>query len=410
VAAFVFRAVDAAGRQQKGVLEASSAQSARRTLRERNLLPVSVEAGGGRALPSLNGQIDFGRLFKRRLGARGLADATRQLSTLISTDIRVEEALRIVANEAAATPAGPLLLEVRGAILEGRSFAAALAGRPDAFPEFYRASIAAGEHSGKLADVLAHLTEFVENQQRSRQKVQLALLYPALLATVSSGMITLLLIYVVPDIVKVFVSRGAQLPLLTRGLIALSDGVQHFGWLAALIVIGAIVGGRRWLKVPANRLTFGRLISSTPPFSRFSLQLNAARFAGSLATLVQSDVPLIDAIAAAAAVTPNPYIRERAQGVAARVREGSSLYQAMREAGCFPSMLLAIVASGESSGRLGPTLGRAAAELDRELEALIATLVALVEPGVLLLMGGIVLLLVLSILMPIINLSNLAGM
>ena len=410
MSAFVYRAVDATGRAQRGVVEASSAAGARRTLRERNLLPVSVEIAAAQSSAAASTGFQVERLFRRRLGARSLAGVTRQLATLVGSDVRVEEALRIVAQQHADGVAGPLLLNVRGAILEGRSFATALGEHPDAFPEFYRASIAAGEQSGKLAEVMAHLTEFVENRERARQKVQLALLYPALLAAISGGMIVLLLVYVVPDIVKVFVNRGAELPFLTRALIALSGFVGQFGWMVLLVLAGLAVAANRWLQPPANRLKAAQFVASTPPCARFVQQLNAARFAGSLATLVQSNVPLVEALGAAAAVTPNLHIRRQAVGVAARVREGSSVHQAMEAAGCFPSMLLAIVASGESSGRLGPTLGRAAAELDRELEALISALVALVEPAVLLVMGGVVLLLVLAILLPIVNLSNLAGM
>ena len=138
--------------------------------------------------------------------------------------------------------------------------------------------------------------------------------------------------------------------------------------------------------------------------------MNAARFAGSLATLISSGVPLVDAVNSAAAVTPNAWLRERARLVGARVREGASLQRAMTEADCFPPMLIAVVASGEASGRLGDALGRAAHDLDADTEALSATLVALVEPAILLFMGGVVLLLVLAILMPIVNLNNLAGM
>jgi general secretion pathway protein F len=303
-----------------------------------------------------------------------------------------------------------LLLEVRGSILDGRSFATALAAHPKAFPEYYRASVAAGEASGKLPDVLNHLAEFVENRQANSQKLQLALLYPGLLALVSLGMITLLLVYVVPDIVKVFVSRGADLPFLTRALIATSAFLQGYGLYLLLGIAVAIFGFLRWKRVPANTLRMHRFFTERRPIRRFSRQYNAARFSGSLATLVGSAVPLVDALHAAAAVTPNHYVRARALHVAQRVREGISLRAAMQEAEVFPSMLVAIVASGESSGKLAPALGRASDELERELDALVSTLVALVEPMVLLVMGGLVLTMVLAILLPIINLNNLVGM
>jgi general secretion pathway protein F len=404
VAAFSYRAVDAAGKSQKGVVEAANAAGARRLLRERALLPVAVEASNHRAAaPSP-------RLWpRRRIGQRALATATRQLATLIGSDIRIEDALRLVADQAETARVRSLLLDLRGAILDGRSLAGALSTRTDAFPEYYRASIAAGEQSGRLADVLAHLADFVESRSRSTSKITLALLYPALLAIVSLGMIVMLMIYVVPDIVRVFQQHGADLPFLTRALIGLSNFVRNFGWMVLAVLAAGTIGFGRWIKVPANRLTVDRLLATRRPFARFSRQISAARFAGTLAQLVQSAVPLVDALAAAAAVTPNRHIRARALLATERVREGASLHAAMIEAGVFPAMLLAIVAAGESSGRPGPALTRAAAELERELDTLATLLVSLVEPAVLLLMGGVVMLLVLAILLPIVNLNTLVA-
>jgi general secretion pathway protein F len=406
--AFSYRAVDAAGKQSKGVIEAASLPGARRALRERALLPLLVEASASGAQPAMQGGgFRMDRLFRKSLNPRALATVTRQLSTLVGSDIRIEEALRLVAAQAEHPAVNSLLLDVRGAILDGRSLAGALEGHPAAFPEYFRASIAAGEQSGQLADVLAHLADFVETRHRANQKVKLALLYPALLASVSAGMMILLMVYVVPDIVRVFVSRGADLPFLTRALIGLSGFVTSFGWLLAIMAVAASWFARRWLREPANRLATDRFLATRRPFARFSRQTNAARFSATLATLVQSAVPLVDALAAAAAVTPNRYIRAQALGITTRVREGGSLHGAMGDSGAFPSMLVAIVASGETGGKLGPALGRAAAELDREVEAQVAVMVALVEPAVLLLMGGMVLLMVLAILLPIVGLNDL---
>ncbi|KQN19247.1 type II secretion system protein GspF [Sphingomonas sp. Leaf33] len=405
--AYAYRAADRSGATRKGVIEASSAPAARAMLRDQALLPLAVEPAGVR--PAATGSISLPS-FRRGVSSRQLATLTRQLATLIGSEIPVEEALRLVAQQSEAKQVSALLLDVRGSILDGRSFAAALGNHPKAFPEFYRASVAAGENSGRLTHVLSHLAQFVETRQANGQKLQLALIYPALLATVSVGIIVLLMIYIVPDIVRVFVSRGAELPFLTRALIAVSAFLQNWGLVLLLALVGAGLVAGRWLRVPANRLKLDRTFAERRPFKRFSRQHNAARFAGSLATLVESAVPLVEALQAAAAVTPNRYIRERALTVAARVREGLSLRAAMAEAAVFPSMLTALVASGESSGKLAPALGRASSELDRELDALAATLVALVEPMVLLLMGGMVLMMVLAILLPIINLNNLVSL
>ncbi|MBX3593283.1 type II secretion system F family protein [Sphingomonas sp.] len=402
--AFAYRAADAAGAAKRGTIDAASPAAARSLLREQGLLPIAVEPASERR--SI-GRIELPKLGRAGLSARQLATATRQIATLVGSDIPVEESLRLAASQAEAQKVAGVLMDVRAAVLDGRSFASALGTHPRVFPEFYRASVAAGEASGKLTDVLNHLAHFVENRQANAQKLQLALLYPGLLATVSLGVIVLLLVYVIPDIVKVFVSRGTDLPLLTRVLIAVSGFLQAYGlYILLAALIGFLVFGR-WVAVPANRLRVHKAFTERWPFRRFSRQHNAARFAGSLATLVESAVPLVDALHAAAAVTPNKWVQGRALHVAARVREGISLRAAMSEAAVFPMMLTAIVASGEASGKLGPALSRAADELERELDAVTGTLVALVEPLVLLLMGGMVLMMVLAILLPIINLNDL---
>lgn len=406
--AFSYRAADKTGAARKGVIEASSAAAARAMLREQALLPLSVEAASERGVSI--GQIRLPSFRRQGISARNLATVTRQISTLVGSDISIEESLRLVAGQSEQAQVSSLLVDVRGAILDGRSFAAALGQHPRAFPEYYRASVAAGEASGRLPHVLNHLAEFVENRQANSQKLQLALLYPALLACISLGMMVLLMVYVVPDIVKVFVSRGADLPFLTQMLIAVSGFLQNYGLYLLLALALLLLLFERWRRVPANKLRLHKAFIERRPIRRFSRQHNAARFAGSLATLVGSAVPLVEALHAAAAVTPNVWVRERAVGVANRVREGVSLRAAMGEAGVFPSMLVAIVASGESSGKLAPALARAASELERELDALVSTLVALVEPLVLLVMGGLVLTMVLSILLPIINLNNLVAL
>ena len=409
--AFAYHALDAVGKKQRGVIEASNAAGARRALRDRALLPVSiVPSHADAAEEGEPGAASWrARLSRRgRLSGPALSTATRQLATLIGSGVRIEEALGLVAAQAESPVLKSVLLDVRGTVLEGSSFARGLGRHPGIFPEFFRASIAAGEKSGRLPEVMAYLASFVETRHVAAQKLRLALLYPALLATVSALMMTLMMVYVVPDIVRVFVSRGADLPLLTRMLIAVSNMINSYGLLIVLVLAALAFLARRELARPERQRALDRIFATRRPFARFTRKANAARFAATLATLVQSRVPLLDALISAAAAIPNRYIRQQAEAVAARVREGETVHRAMEAAADFPKMLVAIVASGENGGKLGDALERAAAELDREVEAQVSVLVALVEPAVLLLMGGLVLLMVMAILMPIIGLNDLA--
>jgi general secretion pathway protein F len=199
-------------------------------------------------------------------------------------------------------------------VRDGQSFGAALGAHPRVFSDYYRASVLAGEQSGQLDQVMGHLAAFVENRARNAQAVQLALLYPALLAVVSAGIITLLMAYVVPDIVRVFTARGANLPLLTRALIGASAAVRDWGLAALLAALAAGLGFHQWLKAPANKLRFDRWLATARPTARLVTRINAAQFSGTLATLVRSRVPLVEALSAAASATPNRFVRAQVEG------------------------------------------------------------------------------------------------
>ncbi len=403
MAAFSYQAIDAGGKTTKGIVEASNAAEARKALRTRHLMPVAVS-------PTTQNPGTGTSLFRReRIPTKALTLLTRQLATLIGSGIGVEQALKTVADQTTQPAVSSLLLNLRSAVLDGRSFAQALGDYPHIFGDYFRASVAAGEASGQLGQVMEHLSTFVENRAKNRQKVQLALMYPAILALVSLAVIVALLAFVVPDIVRVFTTRGADLPFLTRALISISDFMNAWG----LLMIGAVAGGiitvLALLRRPAIRLRWHRFLARSRFTRTFVQKANAAQFSGTLATLTVSRVPLVDALAAAAATVPNLFIREKVHAATARVREGATLSRSLDQAQVFPPMLIAMIASGETGGSLGATLSRAAADQSHDLDAVVSTLVGLVEPAVLLLMGGIVMLLVMAIMLPIVNLNNLVG-
>lgn len=402
MSAFLYTAVDAAGKRSKGLLDAASAAEARATLRARALLPISVEAT--RARPGARTS-----LFRHKLSLRRLTLVTRQLATLIGAQVRIDDALRIVADQQPKPRDASFLLNLRSAVQDGQSLADALDAEPASFNAAYRASVRAGERAGRLSEVMNQLADHIEAQARNRQSIQLALIYPALLAVVSIGVILALLGFVVPDIVRVFTARGADLPALTRALIATSDGLQRYGpalgaaVLTSVLILGAL------MRRPAVRALWHRVLATGRLSRKLVQRVNAAQFTGTLAMLMQSGVPLADALRAAAGTVGNLYLRSRIATMTREIEDGASLSASARRASIFSPMLVAMIASGEAGGTLAASLDRAAADQSRELKAAVATMVALVEPGVLLVMGGIVMMLVLAILMPIMQLNSLAG-
>ncbi|MDE3735175.1 MULTISPECIES: GspF family T2SS innner membrane protein variant XcpS [Pseudomonas] len=404
MAAFEYLALDTKGRQQKGVLEADSARQVRQLLRERQLAPLEVRATRVRE------QAERGRFsLVRGLSARDLALLTRQLATLVQAALPIEEALRAAAAQSSSSRIQSMLLAVRARVLEGHSLASSLREFPAAFPELYRATVAAGEHAGHLGPVLEQLADYTEQRQQSRQKVQLALLYPVILMCASLAIVAFLLGFVVPDVVKVFIDSGQTLPLLTRGLIALSDLVKDWGWLMLLVLIAALFGARWALRDPDIRQRWHGVVLRIPLVGRLVRATDTARFASTLAILTRSGVPLVEALGIGAEVIANRVIRAHVVSAAQKVREGGSLTRALEGSGQFPPMMLHMIASGERSGELDQMLARTARNQENDLAAQIALLVGLFEPFMLVVMGAVVLMIVLAILLPILSLNQLVG-
>lgn len=411
---FDYRAADIAGKTEAGVLEAPSAAQARQILRGRGLFPVELrpstteKSPGEAQKPAPTPPVAKPSLLNRRISQRNLALATRQIATLLGAKLRIDEALATVA-EAHSRTMGTLLLSLRTDMQEGLSFGQALDRHPKVFSNLYRASVHAGEQAGQLDRVMAHLAAHIEEQSQNRQTIQLALLYPVLLSLVSLGIVAMLMIFVIPNIVRVFTSRGAELPFLTRALISTSQFLAEKGLFLAIGIVVVTVAAGQWIRVPQNRLRIDRLFARSRLFGSIVRQMNAAQFSATLALLIASRVQLLDALTTAAQVVNNSFIRARVIEVVEKVRQGSSLSKAMQDMDTFPAMMVAMVASGETSGRLGDSLEHAARDQQRNLNAWVKTIVGLAEPLILLVMGGIVMGMVLAILLPIISLNNLAG-
>jgi general secretion pathway protein F len=278
---------------------------------------------------------------------------------------------------------------------------------PAAFPNLYRATVAAGEHSGHLDLVLGRLADYSENAHASQQKVLLALLYPSILLLVAIGIVSGLMTFVVPKVVDVITGQGQELPALTRGLIALSYFVTHWGWLALILFIALIFGLRYALRNEALRLSWHRRLLHLPLFGRLSRGSNTARFASTLSILSSSGVPLVEALVIGGAVLSNTWLKLAVVTATQQVKEGSPLHRTLEQSGYFPPMMISMIASGEMSGSLALMLERVAESQQREFDNIVATLLGIFEPVMLLVMGGAVLLIVIAILEPIFSLNQL---
>nr|MBL8412414.1 type II secretion system inner membrane protein GspF [Dechloromonas sp.] len=397
--AFRYRALDAAGQETTGVLEADSGRAARTLLRQRGIYPLDVadvaRAPRGEAL------------WRKRLGAADLALLTRQWATLLHSGLSVERALAALIEQADIEAKRQLLAGVRSEILGGHSLRTALDRFPLAFPALYRASVAAGEKSGELARVMEQLADYLERSQALRLKTLQALVYPVIVASVALLVVIGLMTYVVPQVIGVFQQTKQALPLLTRLMVGLSEGLRAWGWLAALCGVAALFGWRHALRLGPARRRWDAWLLRLPLFGRHLRTLETTRFASTLAILSGSGVPLLAALEAGRQVISRLPLADAVGAAAERVREGQPLSRALAASGEFPPLLIHMLASGEATGRIDAMLERAAHLQQAELENRTALLTTVLEPALLLLMGGLVLLIVLAVMQPIIEINTL---
>lgn len=414
MASFQYHAIDAQGKNQKGILEAETAKLARQALRDKQLIPTEVKPYNSKkavfefqASFSLRSLKD---LFTRRaLSNKDLTLITRQLATLFSAGLPIAEVLSAVSDQTTQPQAKSILLSVKTKVLEGHSLASALREHPSSFSTLYCSIVASGEKSGNLAPILERLADYTEQQYRLKQKIVHALIYPCALIFVSLGIVIFLLEYVVPKMVSVYSHMHQALPTLTQILISLSDNIRSLGFYILLLLIGSVWAFRRTLrKQPDLREKCHRFLLRLPFIGSSIKTINTARYARTLAMLSSSGLPILEGMNAAAQLVTNIPIRKGLEEATRHVREGAAIHLALKQTTFFSPMSIHLIASGEASGQLETLLERTALQQEEEITRLIDTLLTLFEPALILLMGAIVLFIVLAVLLPIFELNQIA--
>jgi general secretion pathway protein F len=347
------------------------------------------------------------RRGRDRMSGRTLALVTRQLATLIRV-MTVEEALRTIVLQTEQASAKRLLLGVHAGVVEGFRLSDAMARQGSAFPPLYRAMIAAGESSGALPGILDRLADLLEREQHVRSKMLTTLIYPAALCVTAIAVIIALMTFVVPRVVDQFASMGQTLPMLTRVVIFLSNLMTQWGWLFLLVLLVCAWGRARALRNPRLRLKFDGALLRLPVIGRLIRDLNAARLARTLSTMIASGLPVIDGLVLTARTINNSVLRAAVETMISAIREGGSLSAAMRRAAVFPPVVVNMAASGESSGKLDTMLASSADYLEREFNTFTSVALSLLEPIIIIVMGAVVAMIVLAILLPILQINTLS--
>jgi general secretion pathway protein F len=400
--AFEYTALDTGGKERKGILEGDTPRHIRQLLRDKQLLPVTVNEV---AQKESKRQRSFS--VTKRVSTADLSLFTRQLATLVRAGLPLEESLLAVSQQTEKARVQSIILGVRAKVMEGHPLADGLSDFPRVFPEIYRSTVAAGEQSGKLDMILERLADYVEGREQMRQKILAAMLYPIVLSVMCFAIVCGLMVYVVPKVVAVFESAKGKLPLITQMLIATSDFLRAYGIYIAIAAIAGAFLFKRWLKNPANVRIWHRAQLQMPMVGKLSRGFNTARFTRTFSILSASSVPVLEALRISGEVVTNLPMRDAVAEAAARVREGAPIGRSLGVSKLFPPMTIHLISSGESSGELENMLERAAIAQERELDGLLAGMVGLLGPMLIVGMGGFVMAIVFAMLLPIFEMNNL---
>ncbi|MDA8098063.1 MAG: type II secretion system inner membrane protein GspF [Nitrospiraceae bacterium] len=398
---FEYKGINASGKNVAGVQDGESLKAVRAKLKRDGVTVLEIQEGASSRARSR--QFTLGR---GRVGTRDLANATRQLSTLLSSGLPLMEALNVLVEQEDVQALKGALSSVRDAVREGASLADALKAYPRIFSPLYVNMVSAGETSGTIELTLDRLADFLEEQVRFRGKLTAALAYPALMTLIGVGVLFFLFSFVLPRVVGMFEDMKQQLPFITLALLAVVRILSRFWWLILAAAGGAYYYLQRYVSTPAGKANLDAWLLRTPVFGSLIRMIAVSRFTRTLGTLLQSGVPALTALEIVQNVIGNTVLADAVRTARESVREGESIADPLRRSGLFPPVVIQMVAVGEKSGELEKMLLKVSDSFDRTVESRISALMSLVEPVIILVMGLIIGTIVIAILLPILQMSS----
>ena len=407
MAVFAYKGIDASGRNVKGIRDAESPRALRVVLKRDGVMVTEVLEQHEAARKSAR-EIDLKRFF-RRVSILEIAISTQQLSVLLRAGIPLVEALTALIDQLEQPELKTAFTDVRNKVNEGTSLAEALRAHPKYFSNLYVSMVAAGEASGTLEVVLGRLSEFLDAQARLKGKVAGALAYPAFMALMGIVIVLVMMTVVVPKVTAIFDDFGEALPWYTRALKWTSEALVGWWWLFLLLLIGGIYGFRRWKATEEGTKQWDLFLLRIPLLGNLLLMIAVSRFARTLATLLKSGVPVLQAMDITKNVLGNTELMRVISEARESVREGDGLSKPLKASGRFPPIVTHMIAIGERSGQLEEMLEHVASAYDQQVDVRVQAVTSLLEPLIIVFMGGISGLIAFSILMPLLQINEFVG-
>ena len=397
MASFTYKAIDHIGETENGYLIDENIDEAQNELKNRKLIPLKLKKSNTRFNFSFFSSISFSKLSL----------ISRQLSTLINSGIPVDQALDSVSNQIEPLRVKNKLKQVSLKVKSGFKFSESLEEHPESFDKLYCSLIKAGESSGELGVILEKTSDFLEKRANMTQEITGALVYPAILFTVALGIISMLLVYVVPDVVSQFSSLNRELPILTRYLINLSEIISSPFFLFSLMIsFLSFFIFVRYLGAKKVKTKFDEVLLKIPVIKDFLLDADLSRFTSSLSLLRMGNVSILNALQISSDTISNSYLRSSIKKASNSVKEGESIARSLEKADVVPPLVIQMIQNGENSGKLEEMLSKLSDYLETRFKNSTKIAMNLLEPLVIIILGVFVALIVLAILLPLIQLNT----
>ena len=404
---YFYQATNQRGKLIEGDVEAEDYPTAIRRVRSFNYLPIKVTEGKPHRSLSFDLKLP-GAGFKKKISQKELMTCTQQLSTLIDSGFTLDKGLTVLVQVTEKPFTREILSEVQKRVHEGSSFGDALAEHPNIFSKLYINMIRAGEAGGRLPSVLNRLAEFMENSEEMKANIRSAMIYPAILTLVGGSAVALLITVVIPKFSTLFDDMGQALPLPTKIMLGISSALTNYWWAILIALTAFVIGFSLYLKNEHGRLRWDSLVLKLPLFGALTTKIEVSRFSRTMSTLLGSGIPILQALMIVQAILTNRAIAAAMDPLHRGLKEGEGLSKPVQQTGIFPPMAMHMITVGEESGNLEEMLLKVANTYDKEVERSIKQLVSLIEPVMILLMALIIGFIVISMLLAIFSINEIA--
>ena len=398
--AFNYIALDKKGKKESGTLSADNLDIARRELISRDLSPVNIE--------EINSRSIFNKFKSKKITDKSLIKISRQLSALLNGGLPLETALSSIGKESKSDVEKEQLLKISSSLQEGRSFSDALREYPQSFSNLFVSLISAGENSGNLSTALQNLSIYIEKKEKIRNEVIGALVYPSILIFVALLIVTLLLIFVVPNVVEQFSGLNQELPFLTLALISISNFIISPIFISLITISLSIALYIRIYFRQKFKLKLDAFLLKLPYFNHFLIQSDISKFLSSMSLLRNGGITIVNSINISIETISNGYLRKEFHDKLVKVEEGATLTDSLKEIPLIPSLVIQMISSGEMGGDLEQMLSKTSDFLDQEFQQSSKLMISLLEPLIVVIMGGVVATIIIAILLPLIQMNNLS--